>query len=153
MTDDDAPREVRREIHIDASPATVFALLTDPEQMRTWLAEEVLARAEPGGIFRLADGSGAAIEGRYVEVVPDRRVVFTWGGVEGLAPGESTVEITLEPARRGTLLKLRHFGLPPPAFEAHDMGWVHSALPKVKAAAEGRDPGGLCLGDLAAARR
>ena len=153
MTDDKAAREVRREIHIDASPATVFALLTDVEQMRRWLAEEVLAEPEPGGVFRLADRSGAAIEGRYVEVVPDRKVVFTWGGVEGLAPGESTVEITLEPARGGTLLKLRHYGLPPPAFEAHDMGWLHSALPKVKAAAEGRDPGGLCLGDLAAARR
>jgi len=85
--------------------------------------------------------------------VPDRRIVFTWGGVEGLAPGESTVEITLEPARGGTLLRVRHYGLPPPAYEAHDMGWLHSALPKVKAAAEGRDPGGLCLGDLAAARR
>jgi hypothetical protein len=36
------------------------------------------------------------------------------------------------------------------------MGWQRSALPKLKAAAEGRDPGGLCLGDLAhvqAARR
>ena len=153
MTADEARREIRREIHIDASPATVFALLTDAERMRTWLAEEVLARPEPGGIFRLADRSGAAIEGRYVEVVPDRRIVFTWGGVEGLAPGESTVEITLEPARGGTLLELRHYGLPPRAFDAHDLGWLHSALPKVKAAAEGRDPGGLCLGDLAAARR
>ena len=153
MTDDAARREVRREIHIEASPATVFALLTDAERMRTWLAEEVLARPEPGGIFRLADRSGAAIEGRYVELVPDRKVVFTWGGVEGVAPGGSTVEITLEPARGGTLLKLRHHGLPPHAFDAHDMGWLHSALPKVKAASEGRDPGGLCLGDLAAARR
>jgi uncharacterized protein YndB with AHSA1/START domain len=152
MTGDEARREVRREIHIDASPATVFALLTDARQMRTWLAEEVLASPQPGGIFRLADRSGAAIEGRYVEVVPDRRIVFTWGGVEGLAPGESTVEITLEPARGGTLLRVRHYGLPPPAYEAHDMGWLYSALPKIKAAAEGRDPGGLCLGDLAARR-
>src|SRR5262249_26124186 len=92
--------------------------------------------------FRLADRSGAAIEGRYVEVVPDRKVVFTWGGVEGLAPGESTVEITLEPARGGTLLKLRHYGLPPPAFEAHDMGWLHSALPKVKPGGGRRGPRG-----------
>ena len=152
MTDHEARREVHREIHIDAAPATVFALLTDSEQMRTWLAVEVLARAEPGGIFRLADG-GAVIEGRYVEVVPDRKVVFTWGGVEGLAPGESTVEITLEPARGGTLLKLRHHRIPPAALEPHDMGWLHSGLPKLKAAAEGRDPGGRCLNDLANARR
>ena len=34
--------------------------------------------------------------GKYVEVKPYEKVVFTWGGVADLKPGESTVEITDE---------------------------------------------------------
>jgi hypothetical protein len=64
----------------------------------------------------------------------------------GLAPGQTTVEFVLEPVGSGTRVKLRQFGLPGPAFEPHDKGWV-SGLQKLKSAAEGREPGGLCLGD------
>jgi len=31
--------EVRLEIHVEASPRTVFAMPTDPTEMKTWLAE------------------------------------------------------------------------------------------------------------------
>lgn len=141
MNEREHGREVRRQIRIDASPATVFALLTDPRRMRAWLAATVVAKPEPGGIFRIAGPGGMTIEGRYLEVVPDRKVVFAWGGVEGLEPGQSTVEIILEPDGDGTLLKLRHYGLPPSAFEPHDLGWLHSGLPKLKAAAEVERPG------------
>ena len=149
MSEDDRGREVRRQIHIEATPATVFALLTDARQMTRWLAETVLAEAVPGGKFRIAEAGGMEIVGKYVEVVPYQKVVFTWGGIAGLKPGESTVEFTLEADGTGTLVKLRHYGLPGPAIESHDLGWLHSGLPKLKSAAEGRDPGGLCLGDLA----
>ena len=149
MSEDDRNREVLREIHIDATPATVFALLTDARQMTRWLAEVVVAEPVPGGKFHIAEPGGMEVVGKYVEVVPDRKVVFTWGGVEGLKPGESTVEFTLEADGNGTLVKLRHYGLPGPAIESHDLGWLHSGLPKLKSAAEGRDPGRLCLGDLA----
>lgn len=149
MSEDHRSREIVREIYIDAAPATVFALLTDARQLTTWMAEMAVAEPVPGGVFRIAEAGGMSIEGSYVEVIPDRKVVFTWGGIEGLKPGESTVVFTLEPSGSGTLLKLRHYGLPGPAIEAHDLGWLHSGLPKLKAAAEGRDPGRLCLGDLA----
>ena len=149
MSEGDQGREVRREIYIDATPATVFALLTDARQMTSWLAETVEADPAPRGVFRLSEAGGKSIEGSYIEVIPNRKVVFTWGGIQGLQRGESTVEFTLEQQGNGTLLKLRHHGLPPAAIEPHDVGWLHSGLPKLKAAAEGRDPGGLCLGDLA----
>jgi uncharacterized protein YndB with AHSA1/START domain len=106
----------------------------------------VEAEPRPGGRFRISEAGGTTIEGTYVEVVPDRRVVFTWGGVMGLAPGQTTVEFVLEPVGSGTRVRLRHFGLPGHAVEPHDKGWV-SGLAKLKSTAEGRDPGGLCLGD------
>jgi uncharacterized protein YndB with AHSA1/START domain len=151
MSDD--RQDVRLEIEIDAAPETVFALLTDRAQMRSWLAELVEAEPRPGGTFRISEPStGAIIEGIYLEVTPNRKVVFTWGGVEGVRAGESTVEFLLEPRGRGTLLRLRHYGLPGPAIESHRYGWVHSGLGKLKGAAEGRPPARLCLNELTGLR-
>ncbi|HLI98499.1 MAG TPA: SRPBCC domain-containing protein [Bradyrhizobium sp.] len=144
--------EVRLEIRIAASPETVFGLLTDPAQMKTWLAEIVEADARPGGRFFISGASGLMIEGTYLEVVPNEKVMFTWGGVEGLKPGQSTVEFQLEPDGTGTLVRLRHFGLPPSAVEPHRRGWVYSGLVKLKDVAEGRRPVRLCLSDIAEQR-
>ena len=68
-----------------------------------------------------------------------------FSGVAGVAPGQSTVEFVLEPRDNGTLVRLRHYNLPASSFEEHDRVWALSGLPKLKAVAEGRDPGGLCL--------
>src|SRR5262249_29780531 len=140
--------EVHLEIRIHASPQTVFALLTDPARMRTWPAELVDAEPRPGGVFRISGPSGVSIEGTYLEIIPNRKVVFTWGGVEGLHPGQSTVEFVLESDGEGTLLRLRHYGLPGPALEPHRRGWVYSGLIKLKDVAEGRTPTSLCLSDM-----
>jgi uncharacterized protein YndB with AHSA1/START domain len=149
MTDTGGSDEVRLEIWIDASPETIFALLTESTAMTTWLAELVDAESQPGGIFRISGASGLSIEGTYLEVIPNRKVVFTWGGVEGLKPGQSTVEFLVEPDHGGTLLRLRHYGLPGRAVEPHRRGWVYSGLVKLKDAAEGRKPARLCLTDIA----
>ena len=152
MSDTGRGAEVRLEIRIDASPETVFALLTEPALMRTWLAELVEAESRSGGMFRISGPAGVSIEGTYLEVVPNRKVVFTWGGVEGLKPGQSTVEFVLEPDGGSTLVRLRHYGLPRPAVEPHRRGWIYSGLVKLKDAAEGRAPTGLCLSDIAQQR-
>jgi len=145
MNEKPAAREIRHEIYIEASPETVFALLTDATLMTRWQAEMVEADPVRGGVFRLAVPGGPKIEGTYVEVVPHRKVVFTWGGIAGVEPGQSSVEFLLEPVGNGTMVRLRHYALPASSFENHDQGWV-LGLPKLKAAAEGRDPGGLCFG-------
>src|SRR5260370_28512367 len=147
MSDDN--KDVVLQIRIDAAPETVFALLTDPMQMRSWFAELVEADPRPGGVFRISGPAGVSIEGTYLEVVANRKVVFTWGGVEGLKPGQSTVEFLLEPDGKGTLVRLRHYGLPEPTVESHRRGWAYSGLAKLKDAAEGRTLTRLCLSDLA----
>lgn len=146
MTEKTEAREVRHEIYIEASPETVFALLTEATAMKKWQAEIVDADPVLGGVFRLAEPGGMQIEGHYVEVVPYSKVVYTWGGVAGVAPGQSTVEFLLDPCGNGTLVRLRHYNLPASSFEAHDQEWAFVGLPKLKDIAEGRDPGGLCLG-------
>jgi len=148
----DHRREIWGEMRIIAGPAMVFAFLTDAKQMMTWLAQSVKADPRSGGIFCLADLNGLRIEGTYLEVVRDRRVLLTWGGIEGLRPGQSTVEFALHADADSTLLLLRHFGLSDAAVDAHWLGWKISGLPKLKAVAQGGIPRGTCLGDAADAR-
>ena len=131
---------IERVITIDAPPEIVFRLLTDPIQYVTWKGR--LAELEPrrGGAFRVEFGSAKDIAaGKYVEVVRDRRVVFTWGweGNERVPPGSSTVEIDLQPMGSGTRLRLVHRGLPQEAVASHTEGWDYF-LPRLTDVAEGR---------------
>ena len=123
---------VEREIFIAASPETVFGFLIDPVLMARWIGEEHELDPHPGGIFRVALRTGAVASGAYEEVVPYRRVVFTWGweGRDDLPPGKSLVEIELEPKDGGTLLRLRHSDLAREALgpftpEEHEKRWAY----------------------------
>ena len=122
---------VERTLHIDARPEIVFGLLTDAEQMVRWQGVAVNLDARPGGIYRCQlNTQGLTTVGRFVEVTPYTRVVFTWGWEPQLfpiPPGSTTVEITLTPDGAGTVLHLRHSGLPdvPEVAESHGDGWMH----------------------------
>ena len=144
--------EIEGETRVRATPAKVFALLTDGNQMKTWLARCVVAHARPQGDFCLADPSGLRVVGNYLEVIPDRKVVFTWGGIEGLGPGQSTVVFDLQANADDTIVRLRHSHLSQPAIASHCLGWRKSGLPKLKSVAEGQRPRGTSLGDAAESR-
>jgi uncharacterized protein YndB with AHSA1/START domain len=140
------------EIRIHTAPATIFALLTNARQMMGWLARDVNADPRLGGIFRLADFSGLWVEGAYLEVIPHKLVVFSWGGIGGLKRGQSTVELTLQRDGNSTLVRLRHYGLSDSAADAHRLCWKNWGLPKLRAVAEGREPGLTCLSEVADSR-
>ena len=109
---DDGVELTRR---IEAPAETVFAFFTDPVRFKTWLGIDAEVDPKPGGEYRilLTDETRVSACGRYVELDPPRRVVFTWGfeGLEGLPPGASTVEVTLTPDGEATVVVLRHTGL------------------------------------------
>jgi uncharacterized protein YndB with AHSA1/START domain len=122
------------ELRVDAPPEVVFGYLTDPARMTAWIGEAALLDPRPGGAFRLEFDPGRVVVGSYTEVVPHTRVAFTWGweGGEPVAAGESVVEVTLEEDGEGTLVRLRHRGLPETWLEAHDEGWSRY-LPRLEA--------------------
>ncbi len=101
---------------VDVPPALVWRAWTRPEDLMQWFCPKPWQTIEceidlrPGGIFRTvmqgpngergADGAGC-----YLEVVPERRLVFT----DGLGPfyrpkpsGFMTATITMEPEAGGT---------------------------------------------------
>lgn len=140
MDGDDPALIVER--HVAAEPAAVYAYLTDAERWARWQGQEATIEARPGGLFRMVMGTGQCARGQFVELVPDERVVFTWGWIDqpDLPPGSTTVEIDLEQRDGGTLIRLTHRGLLPDQREVHQMGWDHY-LERLVVCARGGDPG------------
>ncbi len=127
---------------IAAPPSVVYAYLTDSDKWVRWQGVNATIEAKRGGIFALAMANGTRARGEFVELIPDHRVVFTWGWIDhpGVPPGSSTVEIDLVSEGEGTLLKLTHRGLPPDEIAIHNAGWNHYTA-RLAVTAEGGEPG------------
>jgi uncharacterized protein YndB with AHSA1/START domain len=140
------PLVVRRETQIAAPPSTVFAFLTDPQKILSWMGIEATTEARPDGLYLVKGVGGArnrAARGAFREVVPVHRLAYSfgWEGDEEVPPGSSLVEIDLIDRDGGTLLRMTHSGLPNEAqCASHDRGWAHY-LGRLGVAATGRNPG------------
>jgi uncharacterized protein YndB with AHSA1/START domain len=134
---------IRRETHVPAPPAAVFALLTDPEKILRWMGTEAQLDPKPGGLY-LVNVTGARFaRGAFREVVPVHRLAYSfgWEGSEVVPPGSSLIEIDLIEEQTGTLLRLTHTGLPnAEQCAGHTEGWIHY-LGRLAEAAAGRNPG------------
>jgi len=131
------------ERHIRAQPATVFSFFTDPQRWLSWQGVDAKIEPEPGGVFRMNVRGDGYASGRFVTVDPPRRLVFTWGWEmpgNPVPPGSSTIEVELEEADGGTLVRLTHRDLSREAGKMHRGGWEHY-LDRLAVAAPGGDPG------------
>jgi uncharacterized protein YndB with AHSA1/START domain len=136
-------RLVDKRIFIGASPARVYELLTDAALLVEWMAPRADLDPRPGGALTWTHLNGDSVVGAFVELVPNRRIVFTYGWDRDdvrIPPGSTTVEIDLRPSGGGTELHLVHRGLAGPMADAHSGGW-DNYLARLAAVAEGRDPG------------
>ena len=134
---------LRRETQIAAPPATVFAYLTDPERILSWMGNEAKAETQPGGLYLVKGISGRVARGAFREVVPVHRLAYSfgWDGDEEVPPGSGLIEIDLIDRDGGTLLRMTHSGLPNAAqCAAHAKGWAHY-LGRLGVVAAGRNPG------------
>ena len=131
--DDKTRLEVRR--HFNTTVAKVYAALTDPEQMKYWMApndafaeSEVTLDARVGGRYRIVmhapDGETFRVGGVFREIVPDRKLVYTWAW-ESTPERESLVTLELSAAGDGTDLVLTHQRLADvEARDKHLQGWI-----------------------------
>jgi uncharacterized protein YndB with AHSA1/START domain len=131
------------EIDVRAPAAEVFAMFIDPALLVRWIGIRALLEPQPGGAFRFELVPGEFCSGRYVEVDPPRRVVFTWGWESGALPvaaGSTTVEVDLTEHDGVTRVRLTHRGLDGAMRDMHADGWDRY-LARLVAVLEGRDPG------------
>jgi uncharacterized protein YndB with AHSA1/START domain len=102
--------EIRGTRVLDAPPELVFKAYTDPEIIPQWWGPRRYATtvdkldARPGGAWRFVhrteDGGVFAFNGVFREVIPAKRLVFTFN-YEGMPGHEAVQTITLEPTADG----------------------------------------------------
>lgn len=117
------------------APEKLWRAWTDPQALKRWFAPgagESVSAAEldvrVSGRFRIvfggADGKAHECAGVYKEVVPERKLVFTWHWPRTTPERISVVTITLQRVDGGTQLELRHEQFyDEAARDAHRQGW------------------------------
>ena len=127
---------VGRSVWIPAEPVTVWSHLTEGDLVTEWMGGETSLDAKPGGSIRLQPETGPTVWGTVEEVVPGRRLQWSWRTDDGLP---TQVEIEIEPESGGsrvivteTLVPWRVSGLPP---QIVDRGPVATASRNLLAAA------------------
>lgn len=101
------------------APEKVWRAWTDPQALSRWFGPggpQPVAAAEldvrVGGRYRVffggADGREHEVQGVYKEVMPNRRLVFTWTWPRTSPERESLVSIEFLKAGRGTELVFTH---------------------------------------------
>ena len=122
---------VQRRYH--APPEKVFSAWTDAKKLGRWFCpvacEPILAETEArvGGRYRIVvraqSGEEHDVSGTFREVVPNRRLVFTWAW-RTTPDRESLVTVELKPDGDGTLLTLTHEQFfDEAARDRHQSGW------------------------------
>lgn len=119
---------------LKAPPEKVFSAWTDPKKLARWFCppacDPVLAESDArvGGRYRIlvrgrSDGEDHDVSGTFREVVPNRKLVFTWAW-RSTPERESLVTVELAPTDEGTLLTLTHEQFfDEPARDRHHAGW------------------------------
>ncbi len=124
--------------HYPVAPEKVWRAWTDPEAVKRWWGPgpgEPVSLAEldvrVGGRFRIVfggpDGKAHECAGVYREVMPNRKLVFTWTWPNSTPERESLVTITFRPAGKGTELVFLHEQLfDEKVRDDHKRGWSGS---------------------------
>jgi uncharacterized protein YndB with AHSA1/START domain len=134
--------EIRRVINVPRD--RVYAAWTDVEQLKQWFGPEkvrtrgITADARVGGKYQWdlidPEGEEMTVFGEYRELVPGRKIVFTWKFEDDEDWKNRTSIVTVELSDRdgGTELRLIHEQLPSEqSRDGHNDGW-NSALDKLE---------------------
>ena len=119
---------------LKAAPEKVYAAWTDPEKIVKWFGPEQIetlsaqADARVGGRFRIvmrsSDGEEHDVGGVYREVVPNKKLVFTWAW-RATPERESLVTVLIKPDGARSWLTLVHEQFfDEAARDRHEHGWT-----------------------------
>jgi uncharacterized protein YndB with AHSA1/START domain len=120
------------------APERVWRAWTDPQALKRWFGpggEDPVSLAQldvrAGGRFRIVfggpDGKAHDVQGVYKEVVPNRKLVFTWTWPNSTPERESVITLELRAAGHGTELVFRQEQFfDSTVRDNHRRGWTES---------------------------
>jgi activator of HSP90 ATPase len=111
---------LHQEIALSAAPERIFNVLLDSKQFAAFTGMPATIDPTSGGAFNTF---GGLIEGRNVELIPNRRIVQAWRPTSWDPGVYSIVHFELQAANGGTALVLDHTGFPEGDFDHLDSGW------------------------------
>lgn len=125
--------------HVAAPPETVYRYFTESSRWVQWQGVDSVIEPRPGGELVMTMPNGAVARGRFLELVPNEKVAFTWGWDDHptIPPGSSTVEVEITEVEGGSLVTLTHHDLPEDEVPLHLAGWQRY-IPRLAAVSEGR---------------
>lgn len=94
---------------VRAPAADVFRAFTSSGALREWLCDVADADAHQGGRLYMWWNGGYYTCGEFTQVLPDRRLAFTWRGRN--EPGDTLVRVALKQQDDLTTVTLVHSGL------------------------------------------
>jgi len=108
---------VTRSVVLPAERDEVWATLTTPEELSTWLGEVVALKLAPGGSLVVREGGGATRRGVVEAADPGRILSFRWrrlagAGVSLEVGGATRVTFVLEADPDGTRLTVTEEPVP-----------------------------------------
>ncbi len=121
---------------IPATPEQIYDAWLSSDAHSAMTGGEAVVDPSPGGTFEAWDGY---ITGRNLELERPRRILQSWRTSEFAdADPDSTIEVLLEADGSGTLLTLRHSGVPDGHTSYEDPGWQTQYFDPMKAYFAGR---------------
>jgi len=120
-----------------APPDRVWRALTEPDEVRAWLAKTELELRPGGSIVLTFENSPSVMRGTVTEVVEGRVLEYTWH--EG-RDTESVVRFAIEPDGDGSRLTLTHTFEQIVDLSGFGAGWHHHLeLLESRVAGSGRE--------------
>jgi uncharacterized protein YndB with AHSA1/START domain len=126
---------IEKNVVIDASPEVVFKAITDPKELTNWFPDHAIMEAKLGGKVKFSfykdkerkDRELECIpEGTIIELIPNKKVSYTWHQPNIPDFPRTVVTWELEEiADNKTRVKLLHTGFEPGRLFKHDEGWSY----------------------------
>jgi len=121
--------KIEREVQIDASPETVFEVITSPDHLKEWWPDEAVLEPTPGATGELVFGDRSSGQAHVpqvtvVDAVAPRLFSFRWTHPAGEKAREGNslfVTFELAASSGGTLLRMTETGF-------REMGWEVAVL-------------------------
>lgn len=113
-------KTIRQSITFEVSPHEVYEALMDSKKHAKFTGSEASISRQIGGQFTAYDGS---LEGKNLDLVPDRKIVQSWRATDWPERHYSKVTFSLKEVDGGTRLTFTQTGVPEEFYEDIRQGW------------------------------